>query len=413
MILNSTISYTQCNDFENNISNWLYYNTVTGASTPQPLDAVNTIQSPGFNSQKKLYVQDRGGSTFIYNPIDFNGNYSEYFGRCLCFDIQLLVNDAAVKPSVFFVSGFDPTQKISWGVNPQKTIRFTANQNLPANSYWKNICVSFDECSGSYLPNNVDGTWEILGGGSCQDFNQVLSNVQGILFNVDMSGWPGTEKFSLDNICRLDCRKGSEPYPNPSGPSSPQFDLCCPPIDESDLTDQLNLSGNLNTYQPNLILTRSFKERIQAYVNYRKALNPCFDHFNIEYVIRKPKTEPNTFDLAQANILSRGATVFTPNQTNTTTWGQANLSDITLQTNKWYKLDFVFYGGPTSCADWEMIDECGVTSVEFNLQTNLARGTKGTIKDLAKIKIRNSVNLSSKSKMELIRNSKSPVKIKR
>jgi len=176
------------------------------------------------------------------------------------------------------------------------------------------------------------------------------------------------EYYAFDNFCMT--KDGSQ---NPTVYYPP----CCPPIVKEDLATLLNFEGNLNSYTPEVILTPEFKNRLQAYINYRKALNPCFTNFNVEYVLRKPVREPNTFDFASNTILSRGATVFTPNQTATSTWGQATLSDITLQANKWYRFGISFYGGPNTCKE-SIQKDCSIWWIDFRLQTNPMLGKTST-----------------------------------
>lgn len=194
-----------CNNFENGLSNWRYHNTPTGSAGPQPTTSCSVLNSPGSSSTTSMYVTDRSGSTVIYNDVDFTGDFSDYYGECMCFDINLEVNSTALKPYIIFYKDFDPTQKIEWGVNPRYAVRFTSSHNLPVNRTWKTICVSFDECVGDWLPNNNHGSWLIMGGGGCDTWYEVMSDVEGVLFSVDMSGWPGPEKFRLDNICLTPC----------------------------------------------------------------------------------------------------------------------------------------------------------------------------------------------------------------
>ncbi len=150
------------------------------------------------------------------------------------------------------------------------------------------------------------------------------------------------------------------------GLTSNKYPPCCPPILKEDLGTLLNFEGNLNGFIPEVILTPEFKKRIQAYVSYRKALDPCFEHFDVQYYIKKPAREPDGFDFAEINNLSVGATTFKPNQTTTTNWGQPTLSNITLQSNKWYRFGISFYGGPENCKE-TIQKECSVWWIDFNL----------------------------------------------
>jgi hypothetical protein len=145
-----------------------------------------------------------------------------------------------------------------------------------------------------------------------------------------------------------------------------KYPACCPPILKEDLASLINFDGNLNSYTPEVILTPAFKQRIQAYVNYRKALDPCLAHFDVQYYIKRPAREPDGFDFAQNTNLSVGATTFRPGQTATTTWGQPTLSNITLQSNKWYRFGISFYGGPENCSE-PIQKDCSIWWIDFNL----------------------------------------------
>ena len=153
-------------------------------------------------------------------------------------------------------------------------------------------------------------------------------------------------------------------------PTVPQFDPCCPPIAKEDLSNMLSVSGNMQTYKPNFSFTNEFTNRMRAYANYVMALDPCLDNVTFEYVIRRPYGLPNSFNLAGNTLLSRGATYFKRGLGKPLTWGQAHLSDITLETNKWYRLEIVAYGGGDNCERWNIGEGCDFPKLEFNIMTN-------------------------------------------
>ncbi len=152
-------------------------------------------------------------------------------------------------------------------------------------------------------------------------------------------------------------------------PSTPHFDPCCPPIAKEDLSNMLSVSGNMQTYKPNFTFTKEFTNRMRAYSNYIMALDPCLDNVTLEYVIRRPYSLPNSFNLAGNTLLSRGATYFKRGLGKPLTWGQGHLSDITLETNKWYRLEIVAYGGGDDCKNWNIGEGCDFPKLEFNIMT--------------------------------------------
>ncbi|MBS1494832.1 MAG: hypothetical protein JST55_15060 [Bacteroidetes bacterium] len=207
---------TFCNDFENNnISNWLTYNNFNGVITTQTSNLV--MSTPGSNTPSSNYalnITDVYGSTFIYNPVDFAGDYTQKLGNCLCFDFKLTTNDegAFVHPRIFLVQNFNTSQPIAWGTNPTLAATFTATATITQNSNWVHVCAPIDLCSNGSLPSNSDGSWQMLNNGTCNDWQTLLSNVSGLMFSVDMSGWGGTEIFDIDNVCITNCS-----WPPPSG----------------------------------------------------------------------------------------------------------------------------------------------------------------------------------------------------
>lgn len=255
-----------CNNFEKSVSGWKFLNLASGSSNPV-ITSDLTIQSPGYNSNYSMYVQDKSGGTWIFNTQDYNGDYSKEL-KCFCFDIKLLNNNASLNPYFVLVQGFNPNIPIQWGVNPQIAARFTSSQVLQANNKWLNVCGSIQKCIGNSLPNNSDGSWEVLGNGSCQDFNNLLSNVEGVLFRVDMSGWGGNERFYLDNVCVKRCPDGKEPT-DPVEPGKP-FDPCCPPLTKNSMAELFTptFTGGANGYYHILFNpTTDFKNLMQTYTD--------------------------------------------------------------------------------------------------------------------------------------------------
>jgi len=174
-----------------------------------------------------------------------------------------------------------------------------------------------------------------------------------------------------------------------SPPVQKEYDLCCPPLQNEDLLDMLHFKGNLNGYTPDLKINSNFIEVIQAYVDYRGALDPCFSEFTFEYSIQTPYQQPRAFNYQSQYNITRGATVFRPGESAQTTWGQPTLSNITLDSNKWYRIRGVVYGGPISCSMWKP-EGCENIEVEFRLQSSNnssgKRSNKLLLRDVADLK---------------------------
>jgi hypothetical protein len=379
ILIGNFINFTfgQCINFENGKSNWKLYNLAPNASAPTNSN-MQTFQN-GNNSSKGLYVEDKSGATNMYNNVDFVGDYTPYFGKCLCFDIKMMVNNATVKPYVIFYKGFNPSHKIEMGVNPQKAIKFTANSELPVNSTFKNFCVSFGKCDGSYLPNNIDGTWTVYGNGGCNTFQEVLSNVEGIMLSVDMGGWNGTEKFVVDNFCRDICRSGAEPIdaPNLPGPTEP-FDKCdCIPenLYNTNLTASLfeprDFSGQINSfkYKVKYDPSWSFGELNKAWNNWIN-LKYGLPANNLKHVVHQ-------YMLFEITLNPNG-TIASENKIDEFWSGppygyypySGNEFDITLSSNKNYLIRHGVYYGGIGNTKFILEDGCGWKETRYYLSTS-------------------------------------------
>ena len=205
-----------CQTFDNqNISNWVMHNTLTPPPNLAPSNTTNNLnanqtQGPtGIPSDFALRVKDMPGTTFIYNNQDFAGDYSAYYGKCLCFDYRVIVGDgtALMNPSIILSQGFDPLLTLSiTNSNPSLAARFTSNLSISSDSGWVHVCapISPSDINGN-LPSNADGSWTMYGGLGGNDWDNLLQNVGELIFSVDVSGWRVGEEFLLDNICFSNC----------------------------------------------------------------------------------------------------------------------------------------------------------------------------------------------------------------
>ncbi|MFA5010433.1 MAG: hypothetical protein WC644_00630 [Ignavibacteria bacterium] len=243
-----------CTDFENNtISNWKTYTNDAGNIT----NSTNNMYvfSPGStigSSNYSLRVNDVAGSTFIYNKVNYVGNYSQFTGNCLCYDFKLITDamGMVVNPRIYLVQNFDETQPMVWGTNPQIAAVFTASTSVQDSSDWVHICAPLGPCANGSLPLSSEGTWKVLNGGdTCTNWTNLLSNVTAVMFLVDMSGSSGNEKFLIDNVCIMNCNPphgSSNPCDSLTATISPSpVGNCCGVIN---LSQPQNLAG-VNTIE--------------------------------------------------------------------------------------------------------------------------------------------------------------------
>ncbi|MEM1321349.1 MAG: hypothetical protein AAGG75_13925 [Bacteroidota bacterium] len=109
-----------------------------------PVVTTLTVDVPGPSGEPKdcyLNVNDDPGASYIYNDVDWNIDFTEYYGACLCFDFR-----------VFFVQGgapVNPTIDIFTGPpgSPTLRARFTATDALTAADGWDRFCAPIDPCT--------------------------------------------------------------------------------------------------------------------------------------------------------------------------------------------------------------------------------------------------------------------------
>ena len=200
LLLTCGVTFGQfCEDFDNqDISNW--NGVAAGAST---------VDSPGPSGNADdffLHSYDASGSSYIYNDVDYGGDWREYDGKCLCWDFKV-INDgnlgAPLSPRLIIYSG-SPT-------SPTASATFVANVSIAEGEGWVHVCAPIDICEGTDLPSNANGEWVMSAGSECTDWNTLLSNIGGIRFYLDLTSYP-IEEYGYDNICIQDCDiQGGEP----------------------------------------------------------------------------------------------------------------------------------------------------------------------------------------------------------
>lgn len=200
LLLVCGVSFGQfCEDFDDqDISNW--NGVAAGAST---------VDSPGPSGNATdffLHSYDASGSSYIYNDVDYGGDWRQYDGKCLCWDFKV-INDGnlgtPLSPRLIIYSG-SPT-------SPTASATFIANVSIAEGEGWVHVCAPIDLCEGTDLPSNANGQWVMGAGLECTDWNTLLSNIGGIRFYLDLTSYP-IEEYGYDNICIQDCDiQGGEP----------------------------------------------------------------------------------------------------------------------------------------------------------------------------------------------------------
>lgn len=194
------VSFGQfCEDFnDQDISNW--NGVAAGANTADPF-------GPSGNADDFfLHSYDASGASYIYNDVDYSGDWREYEGQCLCWDFQVIEDGGLgepLSPRLIIYSG-PPT-------SPTASATFVATVQTTEGGGWVHVCAPIETCQGTDLPSNANGQWVMSAGLECDDWNTLLSNISGIRFFLDLTSSP-TEEYGYDNICIQDCDiQGGEP----------------------------------------------------------------------------------------------------------------------------------------------------------------------------------------------------------
>lgn len=183
-----------CEDFSHsNFGGW--------QSNPADPDIL-TLSQPGPSGDPGdifLHVTEASNETFLLNTNNYDGNWLT-LGSCFCFDVIAISGVDQSIPLRF-------TLVIEGGL--QGTAKFEFNQTVDETMGWVKFCAPIDQCTGSNLPSNDNGQWELSGGGSsCSVWNSIISNVTSVKIEYDDINFTN-EVVGFDNICLGDCGEKS------------------------------------------------------------------------------------------------------------------------------------------------------------------------------------------------------------
>ncbi|NCA84905.1 MAG: T9SS type A sorting domain-containing protein [Clostridia bacterium] len=200
-----------CENFDDGIHNFISYNEHNGTITNPPIIVIESPGSGDYPGDLGMRVTDRSGGTWIYDTVNYGGNYLACNENCLCWDMNVEYNDPSITsyyPYIYFFKGFDPFQPIS-STNPEFWARFTSNS--PAGyQEWVNTCAPTKASPDGVAPPSSEGGAWAWSSESSMPWNEFISDIQGIMFRVDVTGWGSqAEKIRYDSICL-----GCSPCPN-------------------------------------------------------------------------------------------------------------------------------------------------------------------------------------------------------
>jgi len=174
---------------DNVLGNWGTINTNLGYSDNNSINGAGDVY---------LHIDDGScgnGASFIYNALDYAGNWlNDVQGEgCFCFDLRTFhIQVGTLTPN---------TLRLYDGPNPQASTlsaTFVLNGSYDVSRGWVRICAPIELSDGVNLPSNADGQW-VINTGNAADWDTLVAGVGSIGFLVDVGS--GNEEYGLDNIC--------------------------------------------------------------------------------------------------------------------------------------------------------------------------------------------------------------------
>lgn len=322
-----------------------FNNYPASANPSNPLDnwqgiagdfAYSNLSSQNGSNDIYLRANDRSGSSWAYNTVDFAGDWSNTQGnKCLCYDFRIFAgaDNVTIAPtSMFIFNGASPD-------NFNSRARFVLTSGLSIEDGWATICPPMKLSDGNgNLPSNSDGKWEMDGAGTATDWDNLVQNVSGLALRLDLPGTSNpSEIYGYDNICVESCPK---PYP------SYTFDPCCPPINKNSLADLFNHvpTGSItDPYNIEFSPTLAFTNQMQAYIDYLNVINPSISNLYYTWRLFDMGTgiSPLTSFSGAGQIGNDVFNNFEPGGTSMI--GNTNFFPNTLEINHWYKVHVGLY----------------------------------------------------------------------
>jgi len=193
-----------CVNFDDGLHDFVMYNSNNGSVTnTTQLIGIESPGSSNYPGNLGMRVFDRAGATYIYDTINFSGDYFDCncFESYLCWDMNVEVNDHGYYPGVYLFKGFDPTKPWDSSNSPFTHLAKFTSSSLTGLGVWANtraLIQSWPPTSAP--PSSQDGVWEWKNGG--MNWNDFISDIDGIMFRVDVTGWGSqAERLRFDSIC--------------------------------------------------------------------------------------------------------------------------------------------------------------------------------------------------------------------
>jgi len=186
-----------------------------------------------------------------------------------------------------------------------------------------------------------------------------------------------TYSFIVDMNNQMNFDEGFATYDTYCPPPEP-IDPCCPPIYKNEFLSMFNISGDFQTHSISFTPNMQWRKKMQAYTNWRHALDPCIESLSFNVTIRKPVAgTTDNFDLAQNTVVGGIWIAFKANDANATCYtGNGSTSNNgthtfngTFPSNRWHRIHPGIWFNPTTCDSWDQ-DLCSPheKGFRYNLQ---------------------------------------------
>lgn len=195
---------------------------------------------------------------------------------------------------------------------------------------------------------------------------------------------------SMDNNMNFDEGFAEYDIDCPDKPTPSEDDLCCPPLNYDEFLSMFSIDGNFQNHQVSFTPTLTWRKKMQAYTNWRHAMEPCLTHLSFNAAIRKPVAgTTDQFDYAQNTVVGGIWIAFKANDPNSTCYigngfsnsnNGAHVFNVTLPSNRRHKIHSAVWFNPDSCNGWKD-GLCDPVGFEYDLQVSQGkRNQNGKIK---------------------------------
>lgn len=189
---------------------------------------------------------------------------------------------------------------------------------------------------------------------------------------------------SMDNNLNFD--EGFAKY-DIKCPDAPEVDLCCPPLNSDEFKDMLSIQGDFQNHTISFTPTKAWRNKMQAYTNWRHAMDPCLESFSFNITIRKPVAGTiDNFDYAQNTIVGGIWIAFKANDPGAHCWvgngttynDNTHTFNGTFPSNVWHRIHPTNWFNPNTCPGWDdgLCDPN--PRVGFNYSLQVVQGKRST-----------------------------------